>query len=216
VSLYQRVQKRIHFAAEQWTNRLCDVCLGIKTDFICEPQVEDELAAAVPFAKRYHATNYVPAWRALRYVRRKYAPETLVDLGCGAGRILALGGLLRFPQLIGVEIDRNLLADADRNLSRFSSRFRRTVQWNLLNISASDFRLPESSCAVFLFNPFDACIMEAFLRGNDTRLQLQDTTFVCANPRTEYLLEALDFEVVHEWRHTDFRRIVRIYRRRGK
>ena len=211
MSLISRISKRVAYKSEQWTNRFLDSFLGVDTGFIREPQAGLENSDAIPHAKRYHASNYLAAIRALRFIRKHYGQQTLVDLGCGAGRVLVLAAWFGFTDIVGVDIDPDLVSMARVNFEKYCRRFRSKSRLNLSVVSAARFSLPDKSCTIFLFNPFDDCIFEQFLENNREFVQQGDLKFVCINPRLGEVLRRFGFDVRHEWSHADFSRIARIY-----
>ena len=209
-----RVQNRLQYELAKATDRVIDLFLGIRTGFIQIPIANSIEADALPHAKRYHASNFFPAVRALRFVRRQYPTETFIDLGCGAGRVLVLAGCTGFQTLIGVDIDPGLLECASTNLDAFRRRFRVKSKVQLQNVSAARYEIPNVDGTIFLFNPFDPVVMEQFLELNRECLNAVQWTFVCINPRVGEVLEKFGFEAVHEWPHDEFSRVVRVYRKR--
>jgi len=216
LNLYRRIRNRLLYTLEQSTNRMTDKFLGVHTGFIRVPQASGDNLDAIPFAQRYHPSNYVAAIRAIRFVRQRYRQSTLVDLGCGAGRVLVLAAAFGYPRVVGVEIDPDLVDLARSNFDRYAKRFRSRSQLSLSTLSAARYSLPESSCTVFLFNPFDPSILQQFMERNLEFIEHGDLTFVCINPRIHDILGRFGFQVAYEWEHRDFSRIVRVYRRMAR
>ena len=189
---------------------------AVHTGFIRVPQASPENSDALALAQRYHPSGYYAAFRALRFVRKTYAARALVDLGCGAGRILILASAAGYPEVAGVELDPDLAHAAKINFESFSKRFRRNSKLTVQVGSAGDFCLADASCAIFLFNPFGSAIFEQFLTLNAVQVQNLDLdlTFILINPRVGEVLERHGFCVVREWRHSEFSRTIRIYRRK--
>jgi SAM-dependent methyltransferase len=213
LSLYFRIRNRLQYEAGKIADRSLDFVLGIRTGFIQTPNAIDGQTDALPYAKRYHASNFLQVVRALRFVRRKYPADVFVDLGCGAGRVLVLASCIGYQSVIGVDIDSSLLTCASANVDSFRRRFRNKSQVQLHNVSAGRFEIPTQNSTIFLFNPFDPIVMEQFLDFNRERMQAVQVTFVCINPRVGEVLEKFGFQMVREWPHAEFSRVVRVYRR---
>ena len=197
-------------------DRFLDSALGIRTGFIQTPNAVAGESDALPYAKRYHASNFLQVVRVLRFVRARYPADVFVDLGCGAGRVLVLASCGGYRSVIGVDIDANLLACASANVDCFRRRFgSHNSQVQLQNMSAGRYLIPAQNSTIFLFNPFDPVVMEQFLELNRERMQAVQVTFVCINPRVGEVLERFSFRAVHEWPHAEFARTVRVYRRSG-
>jgi SAM-dependent methyltransferase len=213
VSLFFRVRNRLQYELGKFTDRCVDRFLGIRTGFIQVPIANSAEADALPHAKRYHASNFFPVVRALRFVRRRYPTEIFIDLGCGAGRVLVLASCTGFRTLIGVDIDPGLLECGSSNFDSFRRRFGVKSEVQLENVSAARYEIPCADSTIFLFNPFDPVVMEQFLERNRACLNAVQVTFVCINPRVGEVLEKFGFQAVHEWPHLEFSRVVRVYRR---
>jgi SAM-dependent methyltransferase len=98
---------------------------------------------------------------------RKYA---FVDLGCGKGRVLMLAAELPFARVIGVEFSPELAASARENLQR-SRMARRSGPVEVLCQDVLDFELPEQPLVLFLYDPFEAAVMEPFVRRLEASLR---------------------------------------------
>ena len=88
----------------------------------------------------------------------------LLDVGCGAGRVLAYFVGAGLPgRVTGVELDARLAAEA----AAWSARYERVsvVAGSALDLSLAGYT------HVYLFNPFDTPVLEAFL----DRLELEAT-----------------------------------------
>ena len=97
-----------------------------------------------------------------------YALEdyTLVDIGCGKGRVLMLAAEYAFREIVGVELDPKLVRVARQNLSRLqrrrwfglraprippsATRRVRIIEGDALNVA-----VPDGPVALFYFNSFE-------------------------------------------------------------
>ena len=102
------------------------------------------------------------------------AESHLLDVGCGAGRVLAYFVGSGLPGCVtGVELDADLAAEA----VAWSMRYK---QANVISGSVLDLPLADYT-HVYLFNPFDTPVLEAFLakvereaRGPVTLVHMSD------------------------------------------
>jgi SAM-dependent methyltransferase len=208
-----RIKKRLLFKLEVISNALLDRLLGVHTHFIQTPNSTSIEQAVLERAQRYHAANYHSIVRALWFLKRSGGGKTLVDLGCGAGRVLIVAAIFGYRDLTGVEIDESLIQNAESNLRRFFGRFRISRNVSIVHQSASEHLLADETAVVFLFNPFDDWIFERFLTLNHDSLIAGKLTFVCVNPRLGYMIEQRGFSLIKEWAHEDFSRKVSVYRK---
>lgn len=77
---------------------------------------------------------------------------TLVDYGCGKGRVLLLAAEAGFVKIVGVEFDPALAKVARQNLSHRLNTEATTVDLHVGD--AALFDPPEGLLTVFLYNPF--------------------------------------------------------------
>src|SRR5882762_6316472 len=60
----------------------------------------------------YEPVNYYTATRLFEYLEAADLKTTLLDVGCGKGRVLAMGAAYGFTDIIGIDFSRKLCSDA--------------------------------------------------------------------------------------------------------
>ena len=90
----------------------------------------------------------------------RYASRSFIDLGSGKGRVLLLAALRPFRRVIGVEISPALHAQAQANAAAFARHNPRARAVECVCADASEYELPEGDLVVFLYNPFDATLLD--------------------------------------------------------
>lgn len=115
-----------------------------------------------------HATYYQPiTCRNLKLIldharKTKISFDCFVDIGSGKGKACFYASkVMKCKKLIGVEFSLSLVKAANRNKSIFGDR-----SISFVNEDAAEYKLPESRCLIFLFNPFDDIILEKFIANN--------------------------------------------------
>jgi SAM-dependent methyltransferase len=103
------------------------------------------------------------------------ADFTFVDVGCGKGLLLLLAAEHGFGRAIGVELDRDLVEVARRNVRRFlASAPHHAGRIEIVEEDAAVYRFAEEPTVVFLFNPFGEETLRALVsqmqRGIERRL----------------------------------------------
>ncbi|HTJ27855.1 MAG TPA: class I SAM-dependent methyltransferase [Candidatus Limnocylindria bacterium] len=125
----------------------------------------DAIGPSLQFATHYEPTPVGEAEKLLE--ASPIAPEraTFVDLGAGMGRLLLLAARRPFRHVIGVEISPALVEIARDNLasSRDERRVARDVR--VVRADAAEYRFPRGDLVVYLYNPFEAPILEAVLKN---------------------------------------------------
>ncbi len=79
--------------------------------------------------------------------------RTLIDVGCGKGRMLILAAEAGFSRVIGVEIDRWLCEVTRKNLAATG------IDGVVVQQDARDWSWPTGPLTVFFYNPFDDPIL---------------------------------------------------------
>jgi len=88
---------------------------------------------------------------------------TLLDIGCGKGRVIMLASGRPFHRITGVELDPGLARIAATNLTRWKQHPRPCMDLEALHADALEIPLPETPVLIYLFNPFGAPVMQLLL-----------------------------------------------------
>lgn len=127
----------------------------------------DDLAsghAHDPFNEGYYATapslfgGALACWRQT-LTADKVEDYTFLDLGCGKGRALLLASELPFRSVCGIELNRQLVRTARRNVRKWLRRPRACRRIAVDCADVLDFRLPAGPIVLFLFNSFTAEVL---------------------------------------------------------
>src|SRR4051794_18722908 len=98
-----------------------------------------------------------------------YALEdyTLVDIGCGKGRVLMLASEFAFREIVGIELNPKLARVARKNLRKWMTRRRASSRMcgeiRIVEGDALTVPLPDAPVALFYFNSFEREMMELWL-----------------------------------------------------
>ena len=79
---------------------------------------------------------------------------TFIDLGCGKGRALMLATELPFREAIGVELNPELAACAERNLTLWSAAGKAHCPTRVVAGDVTEFAWPAGPVLVFIYNSF--------------------------------------------------------------
>jgi len=88
---------------------------------------------------------------------------TFLDIGCGKGRVAMLASNYPFHQIIGIEIDTQLIAIARQNLTRWQTTPHACNNVVLIHEDVLSAEIPPTPILLYLFNPFDAHILQRLL-----------------------------------------------------
>jgi hypothetical protein len=152
----------------QWLAKRFDTRYG--TDTV--RQVAVAAMQGVPITLAEHAVHYeataIPKLRcALRVVKRQLGPAlgefAFVDIGSGKGLAVMLASRAGFRQVYGVEMSPELHLIAESNRQLFVARHRDAAPIHLTCMDALQYELPAGDMVIYLYNPFSAVLMSAFI-----------------------------------------------------
>jgi hypothetical protein len=125
--------------------------------------VPDALAA---HAVHYEASTLPKLRQALASIARtldgRMPAFSFVDIGSGKGLVVMHASRQPFRQIVGVEMAPELHAVAERNIARFAAAHPDAAPMNLVQGDALTWPLPAGPLVVYLYNPFDATLLEPF------------------------------------------------------
>lgn len=87
--------------------------------------------------------------------QKEVPTKTIIDIGCGTGKVLELAKDFGYTELYGVDVQKELIEIAK---NKIDGKF--DIQ------SAEDYLLPEKQMHIYMFNPFSNAVMEKFLKNN--------------------------------------------------
>jgi SAM-dependent methyltransferase len=116
-------------------------------------------------AQGYQATSVEAFLAILGSIAVQHERFTFVDIGCGKGRTLLLASHFPFRHIIGVEFSPQLVATAQRNVGVYRDPQQKCRSLEVVCADAAQYRLPEGDLLLYMYNPFDAPVMERFLEN---------------------------------------------------
>jgi SAM-dependent methyltransferase len=147
-------------------------------------------------ARREQAILYLPSparvtrWM-LDHVGIDHRTFSLVDLGCGKGRVLLVASDYPFERIVGVEISPALCEVARANVVRYQPRSRRCRAVDVQNVDATAFEFPPTDLLLHLYHPFDPSLTSEVLSRLEQSVQARPRKVVVA-----YLLYTSAVEAV--------------------
>lgn len=130
---------------------------------VLHDELVSDFAESLRHAKDYTASSS----RTLKTLLARahglgFAFDCFVDIGAGKGKACLWAARTgHFSDIVGIEFSRALVDVARANLRKepFSNV-------SFLHGDASDYRLPDRRNFVYLYNPFDAVVLDRFLANN--------------------------------------------------
>ncbi len=140
----------------------------------------------------YEPVNYYSATWLLDQLQPADLQTTLLDVGCGRGRVLAMGAVYGFKDMIGIDFSEELCERALDVCEGVQDRHP-DIQFEIICADARYYDIPERTGVIFLFNPFDGTVMAQFITKVQESLQRRNRPIkvLYANPQFKELwLEA--------------------------
>lgn len=209
---FAHYRNRVQYEVSRRITRSIDLCAGIRTEFCKTPEAKDASSDILSQAKRYQPTSYRLAFRSLRWCYKHFPEHAVLDLGCGAGRVLVVAAFVGYRDINGLELDSQLSSQACDNVSRFLRRFHLRRSLSIINASVTEQHIDNKSWLIYLYNPFGEGILRSFLQNNEIAILSSDCVFVYVNPIHEHCLNALGYKTIKSWEVSDFSRTTRVYR----
>jgi protein-L-isoaspartate O-methyltransferase len=128
--------------------------------------------ASARFGVAYQSPQEVTIREALANIPRH---TTLLDLGCGKGRVLIVGARMEFQRVVGVEFVAELADIARHNLVITGTKA------EVVYGDAGDYLFPEGPLCVYFYNPFSVEIMGKVAKQLESRRA--ESWVVYINPR---------------------------------
>ncbi|MEV0155919.1 class I SAM-dependent methyltransferase [Micromonospora sp. NPDC050686] len=174
-------------------HRRFDRRLGIETTGRTGVTAAMRSAAAHADGTRYEAMAPHQFRRILRRLPLgSPADFAFVDLGSGKGLPLLLAAEHGFGEVVGVELNRDLIEMSRRNVRSFEAR--RPEQAGVIAVhhdDAAKFTLPSRATVLFLFNPFGAATLRVVVDNVERSLKESPRRFfvIYGNPLHREVLD---------------------------
>ena len=150
-------------------------------------------------ASPYEAVNYYLLETLFTYFRQVSNADSLVDLGCGKGRVLVVAAHFGFTNITGIDFATELCEEASENIKKVHQNFQ-GVKWNVINDSAEQHNISHNDSVFFMFNPFTEEIVDKFLEKleRSCRLFPRTTWFLYASARHKKIFFNKGYEIIFQ------------------
>ncbi len=167
-----------------------------------------------------HATIYMPvSYSLLDAIFDQLNASTLkpcnhfLDLGCGKGRALCVAAHHGFKKVTGIDISKELCADAKENLVLTQQKIP-ALEFAVVNNDAFYFMIPADADYIFMFNPFDEMIMSGVVENIIESLQQNPRSISIAyvNPLHKELFVKAGFKEVYHSKKMKYLEVSILYK----
>lgn len=110
----------------------------------------------------YESVHYRRTINILNKVPVNKNESTLLDYGCGKGRVIIAAASYQYKKIIGVELS-SLINIAENNIDKM--KHRKTKNIVLKKCDAQDYKVPSDVNIIYFFNPFKGGVLENVIRN---------------------------------------------------
>lgn len=148
---------------------------------------------------RYEAVSFYMLEKLFAAFEKISGKTSIVDLGCGKGRMMIVAPHFRFNNLIGIDFAKEVCEQARANMERIQAQFP-DLHWKILNENVEDYHISQDDSVFFMFNPFDESVLKNFLHKLNVSCNQypRSTYFLYASPQYQKLLLDNGYAVVYQ------------------
>lgn len=152
-------------------------------------------------SKEFFHYQGAPYWVLINLLSNVYKHTMgfiFVDIGSGKGRALFVAEHIGYEKLIGIELDEELIQEANNNLKSYAFK-KPDSTISFIKANALEFDYENAPCVYFLFNPFNETTMQRVL-DRIVKSTRNETWFVYMNPLFLKVFENDNFILVKEFK----------------
>ena len=150
-------------------------------------------------SSRYEAVSYYMLEKLFAAFRKLSAQASVVDLGCGKGRMMMVAPHFGFRNITGIDFAKELCEQARENMREKEKQFP-GLKWTVLNENVETYPIAPRDCVFFMFNPFNEIVFKNFLDKLDISCHEHPRSiyFLYASPQHQDLLLNNGYAVVYQ------------------
>jgi SAM-dependent methyltransferase len=134
-------------------------------------------------ASIYQGAHYFLLEKSFDYLKEMKVKGTVVDFGCGKGRVMAVAALYGFTKIKGIDFASALCAKAKENINKIQPLFPDAV-FSVICDDAINYTIQKEDSIFFFFNPFDEIILIKVVKNilQSLKEKLREIYVVYINP----------------------------------
>jgi len=143
----------------------------------------------------YQGASYFILFSIFNKLPEDIKNSNFVDYGCGKGRALFVAEQCGFTKLIGVDIAKELIDDANANKLVYQKKNNQS-EFHFLFNDATTFQIPENTSVFYFFNPFGKDIMQKVIQNIKESLKQNPRKIYCIylNPKYKSVFDHSGFK----------------------
>jgi SAM-dependent methyltransferase len=162
-------------------------------------------------ASRYEAVSFYMLEHLFTAFRKLSGNTSIVDLGCGKGRVMMVAAHFGFKRMTGIDFAKEVCEEARMNMVQKEKRFP-DITWKVINENVENYNITPDDSVFFMFNPFDQSVLKNFLRKLDISCDEfpRAIYFLYASPQHDRLLLNNGFAIVYQKQKMHLKSIIAV------
>jgi len=150
-------------------------------------------------ASRYEAVSFYMLEKLLTAFKKISGLTSIIDLGCGKGRVLMVAPHFGFTDITGIDFAEELCLQAQMNMREKQKEFP-GISWRVINESVENYEIGIRDSVFFMFNPFTEVVLKGFLEKLDASCRQfpRRIYFLYASPQHQQLLLDDGFAIIFQ------------------
>lgn len=153
----------------------------------------------------YQGVGYYALEKAFDYLQSVNATQSIVDFGCGKGRVLAVAAHYGFQNITGVDFAPALCNDALKNIERIKPHYPDT-NFKVVCDDVVNYKIENDTNVFFFFNPFDEVVMLEVVKNilYSLKQNLRKIYIIYVNPLHKEIFESAGIEEEYYMRKMEY------------
>jgi SAM-dependent methyltransferase len=162
-------------------------------------------------ASRYEAVSFHMLEHLFTAFRKFSGNTSIVDLGCGKGRVMMVAAHFGFTHMTGIDFAKEVCEEAKANMAEKEKQFP-DISWRVINGNVENYEITPDDSVFFMFNPFDYSVLKNFLRKLDISCDEfpRRIYFLYASPQHDRLLLNNGFAIVYQKQKMHLKSIIAV------
>lgn len=155
----------------------------------------------------YQGASYYILFKVFKLLPNLLKNKTLIDFGCGKGRALFVAEQCGFSKLVGVDIAKELIENANENKLVYNLKHQESTI-SFLFEDATRFEISDDTEVCYFFNPFGEVVLQSVIDNLKHSLIQNPRTIYCIylNPKHKHVFERNGFKTfqsIYNWRYLE-------------
>jgi predicted RNA methylase len=150
-------------------------------------------------ASRYEPVSFYMLEKLFAAFRKISTRGSIVDLGCGKGRMMMVAPHFGFNHVTGIDFAKEMCEQATVNMIEKEKQFS-GIKWKVINENILDYCISSSDSTFFMFNPFTEEVLQEFLKKLDDSCHQfpRKIHFLYASPQYQSALLDNGYAIIYQ------------------